>query len=289
MNKQKKEKKVSTEKTTSKKSSGKARLPKKGDPDTTKAKGAIESDEQISEVKSSEEKISTPSTLPSSPPSTITSQPIKYIPRLKKKYFSEIIPSMLKEFGFKSPMRVPRIEKIVINQGLGDAVADRKIIDAALNEISSITGQKPIPTLSKKDISNFKVRKGVPIGVKVTLRSDRMYEFLDRLISTALPRIRDFRGISRYGFDGKGNYTLGITEQIIFPEINIDKVNKVRGMDITFVTSARNDAEAFSLLKHFGIPFKKEEDETKEKKEKKSITFAPIVASKDVQKQKVLP
>ncbi|HET7819431.1 MAG TPA: 50S ribosomal protein L5, partial [Bacteroidia bacterium] len=168
-----------------------------------------------------------------------------------------------KEFGFKSPMRVPRLKKIALNQGVGDAVSDRKVIESALTEMATITGQKPMATLSKKDISNFKVRKGVAIGVKVTLRSNNMYEFLDRFISTALPRIRDFKGISKKGFDGRGNYTLGITEQIIFPEINIDRVNKVRGMDITFVTSARTNNEAMSLLKEFGMPFKKEEDENK--------------------------
>lgn len=208
--------------------------------------------------------------------------PKNYIPRLKMKYFKEIVPTLQKEFDFKSPMRVPRLKKIAINQGVGDAVADRKIIEGALNEMAVITGQKPIATLAKKDISNFKVRKGVPVGVKVTLRSDRMYEFLDRLISAALPRIRDFRGVSKHGFDGRGNYTLGITEQIIFPEINIDKVNKVRGMDITFVTSARNNAEAYALLREFGMPFKKEEDE--KKKGKKEIVIN-VVAKKDKEKK----
>jgi large subunit ribosomal protein L5 len=167
---------------------------------------------------------------------------------------------------------------------VGDAVADRKIMESALNEMSIITGQKPVATLAKKDISNFKVRKGIPIGVKVTLRSDRMYEFLDRFISTALPRIRDFRGVSKNGFDGRGNYTLGITEQIIFPEINIDKVNKVRGMDITFVTSARSNAEAHALLREFGVPFKKEEDEKKSKKGKGDFAIS-IVAKKDKEKK----
>lgn len=208
--------------------------------------------------------------------------PKNYIPRLKMKYFKEIVPALQKEFGFKSPMRVPRLQKIAINQGVGDAVADRKIIESSLNEIAIITGQKPIATLAKKDISNFKVRKGIPIGVKVTLRSDRMYEFLDRLISAALPRIRDFRGVSKHGFDGRGNYTLGITEQIIFPEINIDKVNKVRGMDITFVTSARNNTEAYALLREFGVPFKKEEDE--KKKGSKEIVIN-VVAKKDKEKK----
>ncbi len=201
--------------------------------------------------------------------------PKNYTPRLKTKYNSEIVANLQKEFGFESPMRAPRLKKIAINQGVGDAVADRKIMEGALNEMSIITGQKPVATLSKKDISNFKVRKGVAIGVKVTLRSNMMYEFLDRFISTALPRIRDFKGISKNGFDGRGNYTLGITEQIIFPEINIDKVNKVRGMDITFVTSARNNAEAHALLREFGVPFKKEEDE-KKKGSKDDMVFSSV-------------
>ncbi|MBI3501050.1 MAG: 50S ribosomal protein L5 [Bacteroidetes bacterium] len=209
--------------------------------------------------------------------------PKNYTPRLKTKYFKEIVPALQKEFSFKSPMRAPRLHKIAINQGVGDAVADRKIMEGALNEMSIITGQKPVATLSKKDISNFKVRKGVAIGVKVTLRSDRMYEFLDRFISTALPRIRDFKGISKNGFDGRGNYTLGITEQIIFPEINIDKVNKVRGMDITFVTSARTNAEAHALLREFGVPFKKEEDE-KKKGHKAEMIFGGV-AKKDIKKE----
>lgn len=187
--------------------------------------------------------------------------PDNYVPRLKTKYFAEIVPALQKEFSFKSNMRAPRLKKISINQGVGDAVADRKVMESALSEMSIITGQKPIATRSKKDISNFKVRKGVAVGVKVTLRNNRMYEFLDRFISTALPRIRDFKGVSKHGFDGRGNYTMGIQEQIIFPEINIDKVGKIRGMDITFVTTARNNAETFSLLKEFGVPFKKEEDE----------------------------
>lgn len=209
--------------------------------------------------------------------------PKNYSPRLKTKYFKEIVPALQKEFSFKSPMRVPRLHKIAINQGVGDAVTDRKIMESALNEMAIITGQRPVATLSKKDISNFKVRKGVPVGVKVTLRSDRMYEFLDRFISTALPRIRDFKGVSRNGFDGRGNYTLGINEQIIFPEINIDKVNKVRGMDITFVTSARNNAEAHALLREFGVPFKKEEDE--KKKGTKDMVIN-VVAKKDKEKNK---
>ncbi|HEY4798070.1 MAG TPA: 50S ribosomal protein L5 [Bacteroidia bacterium] len=211
------------------------------------------------------------------------SVPKNYSPRLKTKYFKEIVPALQKEFGFKSVMRTPRLHKIAINQGVGDAVADRKIMESALGEMSIITGQKPVATLSKKDISNFKVRKGVAIGVKVTLRSDKMYEFLDRFIATALPRIRDFKGISKNGFDGRGNYTLGITEQIIFPEINIDKVNKVRGMDITFVTSARTNNEALALLREFGVPFKKEEDD--KKGGKKDLVFESV-AKKDTKETK---
>lgn len=179
----------------------------------------------------------------------------KYIPALKTKYREEIIPSMMKEFGYKSVMQVPRLEKIVLNQGLGQAIADKKLIDVAIEEMSLIAGQKAVPTLSKKDISNFKLRRKMPIGVRVTLRRDRMYEFLERLIAISLPRIRDFQGV-KYKFDGKGNYTLGISEQIIFPEIDIDKINRILGMDITFVTSAKTDEEAYALLKYFGIPFK---------------------------------
>jgi large subunit ribosomal protein L5 len=180
---------------------------------------------------------------------------INYVPNLKKKYKEEIVPALMKEFNFKNVMQVPRLKKIVINQGLGDAVADKKLIDVAVNEIAAITGQKPIVTYSKKDISNFKLRRGMPIGVKVTLRRDRMYEFLERLICISLPRIRDFRGVN-YKFDGRGNYTLGVSEQIIFPEIDLDKVVKIKGLEITFVTSTENDEEAYALLKHFGIPFK---------------------------------
>jgi large subunit ribosomal protein L5 len=180
-----------------------------------------------------------------------------YSTRLKDKYRSEVVPSLMKEFQFKSPMQVPKITKIVLNQGLGIAVSDKKILESAVNEMSNIAGQKAISTKSKKDISNFKLRKGVPIGAMVTLRGDRMYEFLDRLISVSLPRIRDFKGVNNKGFDGRGNYTLGITEQIIFPEIDIDKVNKILGMDITFVTSTDNDREAFALLREMGLPFKK--------------------------------
>ncbi|HPE33931.1 MAG TPA: 50S ribosomal protein L5 [Bacteroidales bacterium] len=181
---------------------------------------------------------------------------MSYVPRLKEKYRSEIHPALLKQFEFKSPMQVPRLLKIVVNQGLGDAIADKKLIESGLVEMAQITGQKAVATKSKKDISNFKLRRGMPVGVKVTLRGNIMYEFLDRLISVAIPRVRDFRGISDKGFDGRGNYTLGITEQIIFPEINFDKVNKINGMDITFVTSAANDKESLALLKEFGLPFK---------------------------------
>jgi len=177
-------------------------------------------------------------------------------PRLKEKYKSSVVPALKKQFEYKSVMQVPRLKKICLNQGVGIATSDKKLIDTAVAEMTTITGQKAISTKSKKDISNFKLRKAMPIGVKVTLRGDKMYEFLDRLVSVALPRIRDFRGINEKGFDGRGNYTLGVTEQIIFPEISIDKVNKIMGMDITFVTSAPSDAEAFALLKEFGLPFK---------------------------------
>ncbi len=184
---------------------------------------------------------------------------MSYVPRLKEKFTKEIHPALLKQFEFKSPMQVPRLLKIVVNQGLGDAIADKKLIEFGLTEITQITGQKAVATKSKKDISNFKLRKGMPIGVKVTLRGNQMYEFLDRLISVSIPRVRDFKGISDKGFDGRGNYTLGVTEQIIFPEINIDKVNKINGMDITFVTSAANDKEAHALLKEFGLPFRNQQ------------------------------
>jgi large subunit ribosomal protein L5 len=180
-----------------------------------------------------------------------------YIPRLKTRYQKEMIPALKDQFKFASVMQVPKLEKICINQGVGDAVSDKKLIDSAVKEMTTITGQKAVPTYSTKDISNFKLRKGVAIGVRVTLRGDTMYEFLDRLISASLPRIRDFKGINAKGFDGHGNYTLGIPEQIIFPEIDIDKVTKMNGMDITFVTTAKNDTEAKALLTEFGFPFKK--------------------------------
>ena len=175
---------------------------------------------------------------------------------LKNDYKERIAPALNKKFGYKSKMQIPVLEKIVLNQGLGDAVADKKIIEVAINEMTAISGQKAIATYSKKDISNFKLRKKMPIGVCVTLRRDRMYEFLEKLVRVALQRIRDFKGINSK-LDGRGNYTLGIQEQIIFPEINIDSVNKISGMNITFVTSAKTDEEAFELLKEFGLPFKK--------------------------------
>jgi len=181
---------------------------------------------------------------------------MSYSPRLKDKYKAEVVPALMKEFSFKSPMQVPKLKKICLNQGIGVAVSDKKILEAAIHEMTIISGQKAVATKSKKDISNFKLRKGVGIGARVTLRGDQMYEFLDRLISVALPRIRDFRGINNTGFDGNGNYTLGVTEQIIFPEIDIDKVNKILGMDITFVTSSKNDTESLALLKELGLPFK---------------------------------
>ncbi len=179
-----------------------------------------------------------------------------YVPRLKEKYTKEVVPALKKKFNYKSSMQVPRFMKICINQGVGEAVSDKKLIEAAINEMTMITGQKAVSVKSRKDISNFKLRVNVPIGVRVTLRDINMYEFLDRLISVSLPRIRDFRGINPKGFDGNGNYTLGVTEQIIFPEIDIDKVGKVTGMDITFVTSAKTDEEAMELMKEFGLPFK---------------------------------
>jgi large subunit ribosomal protein L5 len=178
-----------------------------------------------------------------------------HIPTLKKKYQEEIIPALKKEFDYSSVMQVPKLEKIVLNQGVGSAIADKKLIDVATTEMTMIAGQKAMQTLSKKDISNFKLRKKMPIGVRVTLRRDQMYEFLDRLIAVALPRIRDFRGIESK-MDGRGNYTLGIPEQIVFPEIVLDKVSKINGMNITFVTTAKTDEEGFALLKELGLPFK---------------------------------
>ena len=174
---------------------------------------------------------------------------------LKKDYMERIVPALEKEFNYTTVMQVPRLKKIVINMGLGDATQDKKIIETAITELTAITGQKAVATLSKKDISNFKLRKKMPVGVMVTLRRDKMYEFLERLVRVALPRIRDFKGIESK-LDGRGNYTLGITEQIIFPEINIDSISKLMGMNITFVTSANTDEEGYALLKHFGLPFK---------------------------------
>ena len=179
-----------------------------------------------------------------------------YTPALKKKYNEEIIPSLKKEFDYSSVMQVPRLEKIVLNQGVGAAIADKKLIDVATTEMTMIAGQKAMQTMSKKDISNFKLRKKMPIGVRVTLRRDQMYEFLDRLIAVALPRIRDFRGLGTKSFDGRGNYTLGIKEQMIFPEINYDMVEQIHGMDITFVTTAEKDAHAMALLHQLGMPFR---------------------------------
>jgi large subunit ribosomal protein L5 len=181
---------------------------------------------------------------------------MSYIPRLKQKYTEEIVPALMQEFQYKSQMESPRLLKICLNQGVGDAITDKKIIESALEEMTQISGQKAVSTKSKKDISNFKLRRGMPIGVRVTLRGERMYEFLDRLVAVSLPRIRDFKGINEKGFDGRGNFTLGVPEQIIFPEINIDKVTRIGGMDITFVTSAKTDKEAFALLREFGLPFK---------------------------------
>lgn len=175
--------------------------------------------------------------------------------RLRDKYTKEIVPSLKEKFGYKSVMQVPSLKKIVVNRGVGAATGDKKLIDSSLEEISTITGQKAVATLSKKAVSNFKLRENMPIGVKVTLRGDKMYEFLDRLTAIALPRVRDFKGISDKGFDGRGNYTFGVKEQIIFPEISIDKISKIQGMDITFVTSAETDAEAYELLKAMGMPF----------------------------------
>jgi large subunit ribosomal protein L5 len=177
-------------------------------------------------------------------------------PRLKSKYHKEVISALMDKFKYKSVMQVPRLEKICVNRGVGEAVADKKLIDVSINEISMITGQRPVATFSKKAISNFKLREKMPIGVKVTLRGDRMYEFLDRIVTVVLPRVRDFRGINDKGFDGRGNYTMGVKEQIIFPEISIDQVKQILGMDITFVTTAETDEESYFLLKTLGLPFK---------------------------------
>jgi large subunit ribosomal protein L5 len=181
---------------------------------------------------------------------------VKYTPRLADKYTKEVIPALMKKFDYKTVMQAPKLKKICVNRGVNGAVTDKKLVDIAVDELNTITGQKSVPTYSKKDISNFKLRKGMPIGARVTLRGEKMYEFLDRLVSVALPRVRDFKGISDKAFDGRGNYTLGVTEQIIFPEIDIDKVNKITGLDITFVTTASTNEEAYELLKELGMPFK---------------------------------
>lgn len=180
-----------------------------------------------------------------------------YTPRLKEEYKSKVVNALTDEFGYKNVMQVPKLERIVVSRGVGAAVADKKLIEYSVDELTNITGQKAIATISKKDVATFKLRKGMPIGAKVTLRGERMYEFLDRLITSSLPRVRDFNGIKATGFDGRGNYSLGVTEQIIFPEIDIDKVKKIEGLNITFVTSAETDKEAKSLLTELGLPFKK--------------------------------
>ena len=179
-----------------------------------------------------------------------------YRPRLATKYTKEVVPALVKKFNYTTMMQAPRLEKICLNRGVNGAVTDKKLIDISLEELSTITGQKAVSTMSKKDISNFKLRKAMPIGARVTLRGVKMYEFLDRLIAVALPRVRDFKGVNEKSFDGRGNYTLGVTEQIIFPEIDIDKVNRITGLDITFVTTANSDEEAYELLKELGMPFK---------------------------------
>jgi large subunit ribosomal protein L5 len=181
---------------------------------------------------------------------------VKYSPRLADKYKKEVVPALMKKFSYKSVMQAPRLEKICLNRGINGAVADKKLVDVSIEELTTIAGQRAVSTISKKDISNFKLRKGIPIGARVTLRGERMYEFLDRLISAALPRVRDFKGVNEKSFDGRGNYTLGVTEQIIFPEVDIDKVNKITGMDITFVTTANTNEEAYELLKELGMPFR---------------------------------
>jgi len=181
---------------------------------------------------------------------------MSYLPRLKKKYREEVAPALMEQFQYTSIMEVPRLEKICINQGVGEATQDKKMVDNALEEITIIAGQRAVPTKARKSVSNFKLREGMTIGVRVTLRDIRMYEFLDRLISVALPRVRDFRGVNDKSFDGRGNYSMGVTEQIIFPEVDLDKVNKITGMDVTFVTTAKTDAEALALLKLMGMPFR---------------------------------
>jgi large subunit ribosomal protein L5 len=186
----------------------------------------------------------------------------KYTARLAEKYKKEVVPALVKKFGYTSVMQAPKLEKICLNRGINGAVSDKKLVDITIEELTTITGQRAVSTISRKDISNFKLRKGIPIGARVTLRGIKMYEFLDRLVASALPRVRDFKGVSEKAFDGRGNYTMGITEQIIFPEVDIDKVNKITGMDITFVTSAKSNEEAYELLKALGMPFRnaKKED-----------------------------
>jgi len=181
---------------------------------------------------------------------------MSYVPRLKESYKNEVAPKLKEEFGYSSIMAIPRLVKITINQGLGDAITDKKVLEKGLSELTTIAGQKAVPTYSKKDISTFKLRRGMPIGVRVTLRGNRMYEFIDRLTSVAMPRIRDFKGVSDKGFDGHGNFTFGVPEQIIFPEINLDDVNRLNGYNVTFVTTAKTDKECYALLKHLGFPFK---------------------------------
>lgn len=187
-----------------------------------------------------------------------------YIPRLRKQYKEEVVPALMTKFGYKTVMQCPKLVKICLNQGVKGSVADKRLIDDAIKEMTMVTGQKAVPTLSKKDISNFKLRKHMPIGCRVTLRGSKMYEFLDRFIAVTLPRVRDFKGVNDKSFDGRGNYTMGVTEQIIFPEINIDKVNRISGMDITFVTTANTNEEAYELLKELGIPFKNIKKEVEE-------------------------
>ena len=181
---------------------------------------------------------------------------VKYTPRLVDKYKKEVVPALMKKFGYTSVMQAPKLEKICLNRGVNGAVSDKKLVETSLDELTLITGQKAVSTISKKDISNFELRKGIPIGARVTLRGVKMFEFLDRLVSSALPRVRDFKGVNDKSFDGRGNYTLGVTEQIIFPEVDIDKVNKITGLDITFVTTAQTNEEAYELLKELGMPFK---------------------------------
>ena len=209
---------------------------------------------------------------------------MSYIPRLKKEYKSNVVARLTKEFSYDNVMQVPKLEKIVISKGVGAAVNDKKLIDHALNEVTEISGQKAIATMSKKDVASFKLRKGMPVGVKVTLRGERMYEFFDRFVTTALPRVRDFNGVKSTGFDGRGNYNLGVTEQIIFPEINIDKINKISGMDITFVTSANTDREAIQLLAELGLPFTKKNTE----EENKPLVVEEPVAAEEVVAEEVV-